>query len=85
MMVPVPNHIEQMINAYDGELSGAGISAQTFDLDVFKGYLPEHPERAEAFQAWCGQSRYLMSRHLSDLLHTEEAKESEIFRGKLAY
>lgn len=68
MMVPVPNHIEQMINAYDGELSGAGIAARTFDLDVFKGYLPEHPEGAEAFQAWCGQSRYLMANHLSNLI-----------------
>ena len=84
MMVPVPNHIEQMINAYDGELSGAGIAARTFDLDVFKGYLPEHPEGAEAFQAWCGQSRYLMARHLSDLLHTEP-KESEVFQGEFAY
>jgi uncharacterized protein (TIGR00661 family) len=68
MMVPVPNHIEQMINAYDGELSGAGIAARTFDLDVFKVYLPEHPNGAEAFQAWCGQSQYLMANHLSNLI-----------------
>ena len=76
MMVPVPNHIEQMINAYDGELSGAGIAARTFDLDVFKGYLPQHPEGAEQFQAWCGQSRYLMANHLSNLINPQSISEN---------
>ena len=75
MMVPVPNHIEQMINAYDGELSGAGIAARTFDLDVFKGYLPQHPEGAEQFQAWCGQTRYLMANHLSNLINPRSISE----------
>jgi len=75
MMVPVPNHIEQMINAYDGELSGAGIAARTFDLDVFKGYLPQHPEGAEQFQAWCEQSRYLMANHLSNLINPRSISE----------
>jgi uncharacterized protein (TIGR00661 family) len=76
MMVPVPNHIEQMINAYDGELSGAGIAARTFDLDVFKGYLPQHPDGAEQFQAWCGQSRYLMANHLSNLINPQSISEN---------
>lgn len=71
MMVPVPNHIEQMINAYDGELSGAGVAAQTFDLDIFKNHLPTHPGNGELFQSWCGQSQYLMANHLSNLINTQ--------------
>jgi uncharacterized protein (TIGR00661 family) len=68
MMVPVPNHIEQMINAYDGELSGAGIGASTFDLSIFKNYLPSHVSVQEQYQEWVSQSQRLMAGHLSDLI-----------------
>lgn len=68
MMVPVPNHIEQMINAYDGELSGAGIGASTFDLSIFKNYLPSHVSVQEQYQEWVSQSQRLMGGHLSDLI-----------------
>ena len=59
MMVPVPNHIEQMINAYDGELSGAGIGATSFDLNIFKNYLPSHISVQEQYQSWVSQSQRL--------------------------
>jgi len=68
MMVPVPNHIEQMINAYDGELSGAGIGASTFDLSIFKNYLPSHVSVQEQYQEWVSQSQRLMAGHLTDLI-----------------
>lgn len=68
MMVPVPNHIEQMINAYDGELSGAGIGASTFDLSIFKNYLPTHVSVKEQYQEWVAQSQRLMAGHLADLI-----------------
>jgi uncharacterized protein (TIGR00661 family) len=68
MMVPVPNHIEQMINAYDGELSGAGIGATTFDLSIFKNYLPSHVSVQTQYQEWVSQSQRLMAGHLADLI-----------------
>jgi uncharacterized protein (TIGR00661 family) len=58
MMVPVPNHIEQMINAHDGELSGAGVQARTFDLTVFKDYLPKHKSVQDTFQHWVAQANF---------------------------
>ena len=68
MMVPVPNHIEQMINAFDGECSGAGIAAKTFDLAIFKAYLPSHVSNQIAYQAWVAQSTNVMAGHLTDLI-----------------
>ena len=40
MMVPVPNHIEQEINAWDGQRAGAGISDTKFNLSNLISYLP---------------------------------------------
>lgn len=66
MMVPVPNHIEQMINAHDGELSGAGVQARSFDLDIFHAYLPTHQSVQSAYQHWVNQANFAYQ--LSDLI-----------------
>jgi hypothetical protein len=66
MMVPVPNHIEQMINAHDGELSGAGVQARIFDLDIFRAYLPTHQSVQSAYQQWVHQANFAYQ--LSDLI-----------------
>ena len=57
MMVPIHNHIEQECNAIDAVKSGAGISANFFDLDRFAAYLPDHEsDDNRAFQGWVGQA-----------------------------
>lgn len=66
MMVPVPNHIEQMINAHDGELSGAGVKASTFNLDIFLHYLPKHISVQAAYHQWVQQANFAY--HLTDLI-----------------
>ena len=66
MMVPVPNHIEQMINAYDGELSGAGVRAEAFDLNIFNDYLPQHKPVQERYQHWVSQANF--GYQLTDLI-----------------
>jgi len=72
MMVPVPNHIEQMINAHDGELSGAGVKAQSFDLNTFHDYLPKHKSVQDTFQHWVAQSNFAYQ--LTDLIRKPLAK-----------
>jgi hypothetical protein len=57
-----------MINAHDGALSGAGIGATTFDLGIFKKYLPTHVSVKDQYQEWVAQSQRLMAGHLSDLI-----------------
>jgi uncharacterized protein (TIGR00661 family) len=71
MMVPVPNHIEQMINAHDGELSGAGVQARSFDLTVFKDYLPKHASVQDTFQHWVTQANFAYQ--MSDLIRKPAA------------
>ena len=66
MMVPVPNHIEQMINAHDGELSGAGVKASNFNLDIFHAYLPNHTSVQSNYQYWVHQANFAYQ--LTDLI-----------------
>jgi uncharacterized protein (TIGR00661 family) len=68
MMVPVPNHIEQMINAYDGEISGAGIAAKSFDLEIFKRYLEDNNYNPKSYFSWEERSNMLIRSHLNLLL-----------------
>jgi uncharacterized protein (TIGR00661 family) len=72
MMVPVPNHIEQMINAHDGELSGAGVQARSFDLSLFKDYLPKHESVQDTFQHWVAQANFAYQ--MTDLIRKPLAK-----------
>ncbi len=52
MMVPVPKHFEQQCNALDGVISGAGVSAKTFDLSIMLNYLPKHQDQSARFRSW---------------------------------
>jgi hypothetical protein len=49
-------------------LSGAGIGASSFDLSIFKNYLPSHVSVKDQYQEWVAKSQSLMSGHLSDLI-----------------
>jgi UDP-N-acetylglucosamine:LPS N-acetylglucosamine transferase len=75
MMVPVPNHIEQQINALDGERAGAGIADTQFNLSRFIEYLPVHQNVKENFQAWQGQTSQVFLQNLEELAQ----KEMEVY------
>ena len=78
MMVPVPNHIEQEINAWDGERAGAGIADTAFDLSRFISYLPVHQNISENFKSWQGQTAQLFLKNLEEVAQ----KEAEIYTFK---
>lgn len=59
-MVPVQNHIEQMINALDAVNLGFGITAPRFDLDRLKE-LPLAVEN-EAFKQWVAVGETVIAR-----------------------
>lgn len=73
MMVPVPNHVEQMINAFDGQNAGAGIASGYFDLDYFAEYLPHHESVQGSYHWWCAKAKQLFVAHIEDLV-TENAQ-----------
>jgi uncharacterized protein (TIGR00661 family) len=55
MMVPIPNHYEQLCNAFDGVRAMAGIYQKSFDISPFLDYL-EKKEPSLAFQEWANQT-----------------------------
>ena len=78
MMVPVPNHIEQEINAWDGQRAGAGIADTAFDLSRFISYLPVHENISENFKSWQGQTSQLFLKNLEEVAQ----KEAQIYTFK---
>lgn len=74
MMVPVPNHIEQMINAYDGEISGAGIAAKSFDLEIFKEYLSHNRLANNEYEVWAKKTSLKISEQLDSLIKIKTQK-----------
>jgi uncharacterized protein (TIGR00661 family) len=75
MMVPVPNHIEQEINALDGQRAGAGIADTEFNLSRFISYLPVHQNVSGNFKAWEGDTKRLLLKNLEELAQ----KEMEVY------
>lgn len=67
LMVPVPNHIEQAINALDGERAGAGIADTSFNLSRFMEYLPVHKSVHETFKNWQAQTPHIFLNELEKL------------------
>ena len=76
MMVPVPNHIEQMINAYDGEISGAGIAAKSFDLEIFKDYLSQNRLENNEYEVWAQKTSLKISEQLDSLIKIKTQKST---------
>ena len=71
----VPTHIEQACNAYDASLSGAGVVADCFDLDVLLSISESHVENP-VFRHWVKQADWLILREFrEDLLREEHPRE----------
>ncbi|MBO0930774.1 glycosyltransferase family protein [Fibrella aquatilis] len=53
LMMPQPNHYEQACNAQDGQRAGAGLAAESFDLDGFLNHLPTYSPAVQTnFHQW---------------------------------
>jgi uncharacterized protein (TIGR00661 family) len=78
MMVPVPNHVEQEINAWDGQRAGAGIADTEFNLTRFISYLPVHQNVSENFKSWQGQTAQIFLKNFEEVTR----KEAEIYTFK---
>ena len=74
MMVPVRNHIEQKINAFDGQRAGAGIASKNFKLNKFLKYLPNHIDASTDFQLWENNAEDLFLQNINQVLATHNLK-----------
>lgn len=65
MMMPVPKHYEQTCNGLDAQRAGAGVVANTFDLDILLNYLPKHQDISADFRRWQSESARIFLREIS--------------------
>jgi uncharacterized protein (TIGR00661 family) len=68
LMVPVKNHIEQRVNAHDGQRTGAGIYNKTFKIGKFLKYIDGHHDISERFQIWESHAEALLLHNISEVL-----------------
>jgi uncharacterized protein (TIGR00661 family) len=64
MMVPVKNHYEQLCNAFDGEVSGAGIFSENLDFIKFFDYLSSGAYKNKNHKKWFDLSEELIMKEL---------------------
>ncbi len=80
----VPAHIEQDCNAFDAELSGAGLIADDFDLDKINrfaaGFKPN-----EAFRAWADSSERIMVSRLEHAAETVREPSRLLRKARLLF
>lgn len=75
LMVPTPGHYEQRCNARDAEAAGAGVAAETFDLDALLGYLPHHRASA-AFRRWADAAERLVVEAIEETAGVAQARQA---------
>lgn len=56
MMIPLRKHFEQTCNAFDAQISGAGITAASFNLSPLMLHISEKREFNDEIQQWFQQS-----------------------------
>ena len=60
LMIPQPNHYEQMGNALDGQRAGVGLAADCFDLNRLLEYLPTHDAQvSDRFRSWHARGYFM--------------------------
>jgi len=62
----VPAHIEQECNVIDAMLSGAGVTAPVFDLDILLNFVPTYTESIK-FRYWTHKSEALFVYELTKI------------------
>lgn len=76
LMMPQPDHYEQIGNALDGQRAGVGLSSNTFDLNRLLRFLPTYDREAgKRFRAWYGQGYFIF---LSSLTRAAESRQCSV-------
>lgn len=76
MMVPVRNHIEQKINAFDGQRAGAGLASNKFKINKFIKYLPQYTDVSNSFQSWENKAEDLFLLNIEQVLEGFKIKSN---------
>ncbi|GAB3539166.1 glycosyltransferase family protein [Spirosoma fluminis] len=84
LMIPQPNHFEQVCNALDGQRAGVGVAADRFDLDRLFRYLPRHDaDVSERFRNWHAQGYFLFLASLNRVTASASTPSGGFFRTRV--
>jgi uncharacterized protein (TIGR00661 family) len=64
LLVPTGGHFEQRCNALDARRAGAGVTAESFDLDRLLAFVPLYEADDNGFRCWADGAEELFLRHL---------------------
>jgi uncharacterized protein (TIGR00661 family) len=64
LMVPTGGHFEQRCNALDGFRAGAGVAADSFDLDRLLALIPAYDAEDRCFRDWASSAEDVFLGHL---------------------
>ncbi|MGA0555440.1 glycosyltransferase family protein [Larkinella sp. VNQ87] len=83
LMIPQPNHYEQACNALDGERVGAGVAADTFDLNRLLDFMPRYDAHAsEQFRGWYARGYYLFLAAIHRAVNSDKPQQPSRQRFK---
>jgi uncharacterized protein (TIGR00661 family) len=64
LLVPTAGHFEQQCNALDASRAGAGVTADSFDLDRLLALIPVYELRDTGFGCWADQADSMFLHHI---------------------
>ncbi len=64
LLVPTGGHFEQRCNALDAWRAGAGVTAESFDLDRLLAFIPLYDSADRGFRCWADRAEELFLRHV---------------------
>jgi uncharacterized protein (TIGR00661 family) len=86
LMVPVPKHIEQRINAHDGQLSGAGIFSKKFKINRLINYLPQYSNTRVHFGQWAAQAEHIFLQEIQlTITQSSQAAYMRPYQQKVSF
>ena len=65
LMVPVEGHYEQFVNSRDAHFAGAGVYADTFDIDKLIDFLKKGNKTSGTFRKWVDESEVRILREIN--------------------
>jgi uncharacterized protein (TIGR00661 family) len=66
LIVPTAGHFDQECNALDATRAGAGIAADSFDLNRLLEFIPAYNAPASDFRSWVDRAEAMLLRHIEE-------------------
>ncbi len=75
MMVPVKSQYEQICNALDAEIAGAGIITSEFDLSQILSFIHSNKKTGNQYKSWVNAHENIILKEIEDFVPYKTAEE----------